>query len=152
MSQVTKETLKDSKGNIYATDVEVETFDAVAFSPSDALAAAIQSGDVSTGNRTVEFQVKDKAGNVTKVFRQAYTQCEAKSRKGAIALPGIDGDEAKLWAFASSRADATVYQPVYVSLRNAGEGPEKAVERINKLLGNLTPEQRAAAKAALGIA
>lgn len=150
MSNITREDLKDSKGNVYATNVEVETLDAVAFTPSEALAAAINSGAVTTSSRTVEFQVKDKEGNVSKVFRQAYTQCEAKNRAGAVALPGVDGDESKIWEFVSSRADATQYQPVYVRLRSAGEGPEKAVERINKLLNGLTPEQKAAALAALG--
>ena len=142
-----QETFKDDDGNEY--QAEVETLDAVAFSPSPALAAAIAAGDVTTASRVVEAVSKDKDGNVVKVFRQSYTRCTAKNESGALALPGIDGDADKIWDFVSARADANVYQPVYVKLRNMSQGPEKAVAKMQKLFAGLSDAQKEAAKAAL---
>lgn len=147
-----REDIKDSKGNVLATNVEVETFEAEPFNPSDPLKAAIVNGDVVTDSRIVEFVVKSKDGKIERVFRQSYTRCTAKNLKGSLVLPGVNGDESKIYEFVSARADATAYQPVYVRLRNAGEGPEKAIEKIKKALAGLTPEQKAAALAELGLA
>ena len=130
-------------------EVEVETFDPVAFEPSAALQAAISAGHVKTETRVVEVKAKDKAGNVTKVYRQSYTQCTAKNESGALALPGVDGDEEKIWNFVSARADSNVYQPIYVRLRNASQGPEKVVAKMAKLFEGLSEAQKLAAKQAL---
>ena len=144
---LSKETFEPDDND--TVEVEVDTLDAETFTPSAALKAAIDAGHVTTKTRTVEVKAKDKAGNVTKVYRQAYTQCFATNEQGALALPGVDGDESKIWDFVSARADANVYQPIYVKLRNAAAGPEKAVAKISKLFAGLTPDQIEAAKAAL---
>lgn len=125
-----------------SASAEVEVLDAVPFSPSAALAAAIKEGNVTTKTREVEVKAKDKDGNVTKVYRQSYTQCIAKNEVGALALPGIDGDEEKIWDFVSSKADANSFQNVYVKLRNLAAGPEKIVNKIAKLLADLPESQR----------
>ena len=143
----TMEEIKDEDGNVVG-EVPVVTLDDVAFNPSEALKSAIQSGHVTTKKRTVEFSAKDKDKNPTKVFRQSYTQCTAVNKAGALVLPGIDGDENELWKLASRSADALVYQPVYVRLKNAAAGPEKAIEKAMKALSGLTSEELNLAKAA----
>ena len=148
MSSITREELKDSDGEVIG-EVDVETLDAVTFEPSEALKAAITEGSVKTSQRVVEVFAKNKAGDVTRVYRQSYTKCTAENEAGALALPGVDGDEAKIWDFVSARADSNVYQPIYVRLRNAAQGPEKAVARMAKLFEGLTPSQREAAREAL---
>ena len=141
----TVEDLKDKDGEVYATNVEVFTAPEVEFAPSEALKAAIASGGVSTSKRTVEFPVREK-DSIVKLYRQTYTRCSATSKSGALALPGVNGDEAKIWDYVSQRADATDYQPVYVSLKSAAQGPKAAVEKFSKLTANLSPEQLAAVK------
>ena len=130
-------------------ELEVETFDPVPFEPSDTLKAAIAAGHVSTKVRTVEVRAKDKDGNPVKVYRGTYTQCTAKNEQGALALPGIEGDEEKIWDFVSSRADAGTFQNLYVKLRNAAAGPEKAIAKMAKLFEGLSDSQKAAAREAL---
>ena len=125
-----------------SSSAEVEVLDPVTFAPNAALAAAIKNGDVTTKTREVEVKAKDKDGNVTKVYRQSYTQCVAKNETGALALPGVDGDEEKIWDFVSSKADANSFQNVYVKLRNLAAGPEKIVNKIAKLLADLPESQR----------
>ena len=144
----TVEDLKDKDGEVYASNVEVFTAPDVEFSPSDALKAAISSGAVSTSKRVVSYDVKN-GDQIVKQYRQTYTKCAANSKSGALALPGINGDESRIWDFVSQRADAVDYQPVYVTLRNAGQGPAAAVKKFEKLTANLSPEQLAAVKAAL---
>ncbi len=130
-------------------DVEVETFESVPFEPSAALQSAISAGHVTTKTRTVEVKAKDKNGNIVKVYRQSYTQCSAKNEQGALALPGIDGDSDKVWDFVSARADGNSFQGVYVRLRNAAAGPEKAIAKMAKLFEGLSESQKVAARAAL---
>lgn len=132
--------------------VAVFTIPTVAFAPSQALKDAISNGSVVASERTVEYPVKDSNGNVVKKYRQTYTKLEAKNKAGALALPSIAGDEEKLWKYVSDRADAAEYQPVYVRLRNAAQGPEAAVKKFKKLAATLSPEQLAAVREALGIA
>jgi hypothetical protein len=144
----TVEDLKDKDGEVYATNVEVFTAPEVPFAPSDALSAAISAGGVSTSKRTVSFDVKEK-DVIVKQYRQTYTKCVATSKSGALALPGVNGDESRIWDFVSQRADAVDYQPVYVALRNAGQGPAAALKKFEKLTASLSPEQLAAVKAAL---
>ena len=164
---VTHENLTDSKGNVVAENVEVETLDPVPFSPSDALAAAIQAGDVDTSLSLVEVKAKDKSGKITKVWRQSFTACAAKNKKGALALPLVNGDESLIYTLASEASNqrgsvgqsdkdgnklVLGFQDIYVKLRNMSEGPEKAIAKIRKALDGLTPEQKAAALAELGLA
>lgn len=140
---ISRETLEiDDDGT--TADVEVETLDPVAFAPNAALSAAIAAGHVKTKDRVVEVKQKDKAGNIVKVFRQSYTQCFAKNEAGALALPGVDGDADTVWTFVSARADANVYQPIYVRLRNASQGPEKILGKMEKLVSGLSEAQKAA--------
>lgn len=127
------------------TNAEVEVLDPVEFKPSEALQQAIKDGNVTTKVREVSVSQKDPAGNVIKVFRQSYTQCTAKNEIGALALPGIDGDEEKIWDFVSTRADNNVFQNVYVRLRNMAAGPEKALAKIEKLLKDLPDSAKALA-------
>jgi hypothetical protein len=144
----TVEDLKDKDGNVTHANVEVFTAPAAAFEPSEALSAAIAAGSVSTSVRTVEVPVKD-GDKVTKVYRQDYTRCTAKSKSGALALPGVNGDESRIWDFVSQRSDAVDYQPVYVALKNIAAGPAAALKKFEKLTASLSPEQLAAVKAAL---
>jgi hypothetical protein len=116
--------------------VTVVTLPDVPFEPSAALQQAITKGAVTTKYRTVEFKVR-KDGKLEKIFRQTYTSCAASNREGAIALPGIDGDDTVLWEFVSGRADQTVYQPVYVALKSEAEGPQRKITTTAKKLVDL---------------
>lgn len=144
---ITREQYQDDDENVF--EVEVETFEPVAFEPSAPLAAAISAGHVTTKAKVVEVKAKDKDGKVTKIFRQSYTQCSAVNEQGALALPGIDGDESKIWDFVSSKADGNSFQGVYVRLRNAAQGPEKAIAKMAKLFEGLSDSQKTAAREAL---
>ena len=144
---VTRAQYQDDDENTY--EIEIETFDPVKFEPSPALAAAITAGHVSTEVRVVEVKAKDKDGKVTKIYRQSYTQCAAKNEQGALALPGVDGDADKIWDFVSARADGNSFQGVYVRLRNAAAGPEKAIAKMAKLFEGLSESQKIAAREAL---
>jgi len=127
------------------SNAEVEVLEAVEFKPSAALAEAIKEGNVTTKIREVSVSQKDKDGNTVKIFRQSYTQCTAKNEIGALALPGVDGEEDKIWDFVSTRADNNVFQNVYVRLRNMAAGPEKALAKIEKLLKDLPESAKALA-------
>ena len=135
--------------------VEAHTFASVPFSPSDVLAAEIKNGNVTKSTRNVEFWINrpsdesydgDKA---TKVYRQSLTEVRAKNEQGSLSLPGIDGDSSKIWEAASALSNRNTFQNVYVDMRNAASGPEKAVKRVQKLFAGLSPAQLEAAKAAL---
>jgi hypothetical protein len=147
---VSTETLKHEDED-YA--IEVHSFDAVPFSPSEALAAAVANGSVITSKKTVEFWINDPrssdydAEKDSKVFRQVLTETTATNKAGALILFG--GDESKVWEAVSSFANRNAFQNVYVDMKNAASGPEKAVKRVQKLFAGLSPAQLEAAKAAL---
>jgi len=132
------------------SNAEVEVLDSVAFTPSEALAQAIKEGNVTTNVREVSVSQKDKDGNVVKIYRQSYTQCVAKNEVGALALPGIDGDEEKIWDFVSTRADGNAFQNVYVRLRNMAAGPDKQIAKILKIMENLDENGKGALVKAFG--
>ncbi len=146
---VTSQELRD--GDEVTGTVEVHSFDAVPFEPSEALKAAIQAGHVKTTVETVEYDVKDNDGNVVKRFQQPITRCDAVNQQGAIALPNIDGDASKIWKFVSDGAHRGVFQNVYVDMRNAGKGPEAAIKRLAKILDSLTEDQKLVALKELGL-
>lgn len=145
--------------NVDGTDykVEVHTFDPVPFQPSDALDAAIKSGNCKTGKRTVEFKINHPESSSfdsdkpSKTYRQELTEVFAINEEGALALPAIDGDADKIWSAVSDYSNRNAFQNTYVDMRNAAQGPEKAVEKIQKLLSGLSPAQVEAAKKALGL-
>ena len=149
MSDTRKVEIEDEDGNSKTVEVPVEVLASVEFSPSEALQAAITAGHVKTSNETVSVKQKDKDGNVVKVFEQSYLTLTAVNLEGALILAG--GDEDKLWAAVSEKTNQNAYQNVYVRLRNAAQGPEKAIAKVNKVMAGLSEEQKAAVKAALGL-
>lgn len=158
---VGNEPIKDDKGNV------------IGLKPSAPLQAAIDAGHVLKGvykrvkkmvdgketfelkkesdTKTVEIRVEDKDGNLVKIFRQDFTPLLAINRQGAIVLPGIDGDETELWDMVSASANQGVFSGVYVDMKNASSGPEKAIKRLQKILGGMTAEQKLVALKELGL-
>lgn len=145
--------------NVDGTDykVEVHSFDAVPFNPSPALAAAIAAGNCKVSKRTVEFKVNHPessnfdADKPSKVYSQELTNVTAVNEEGALTLPAVDGDASKIWEAVSDYSNRNAFQNTYVDMRNAAQGPEKAIEKIQKLLAGLSPAQVEAAKLALGL-
>ena len=139
--------------NEYAS--EVHTFDAVPFTPSEMLDAAIKNGSVKTSVKTVEFSVNHPSDDKynddqpTKVYRQTFTEVSALNLAGATAI--FDGDTSKVFEAVSATANRNTFQGVYVDMKNSAQGPEKAIAKVAKLLASLSPAQREAAKAALGL-
>ena len=111
------------------------------------LESAITSGNVAKKTVTVEFAVK-KDGSVSKVFQRNVTQAVAKNMNGALALPNIAGDQNAIWEALSEYGFRNTKQNVYVSLKNAAAGPEKAIEKAMKALSGLTSDELELAKAA----
>jgi hypothetical protein len=142
----------------FKVDVEVHTFDPLPFSPSDVLDAAIKAGNVTTEVSYVEFwsnkpsEDDDKwdADKPVKLYRQKYTETKAVNLAGATAI--FNGDTAKVFEAVSQTANRNVFQGVYIDMKNASEGPEKAIAKVQKLLKSLSPAQLEAAKGALGLA
>jgi len=142
----------------FKVEVEVHTFDALPFTPNDVLAAAIAAGNVKTSESFVEFwsnkpsEDDDKwdADKPVKLYRQKYTEVSAVNLAGATAI--FNGDTAKVFDAVSQSANRNVFQGVYIDMKNASEGPEKAIAKVQKLLKGLSPAQLEAAKAALGLA
>jgi hypothetical protein len=137
---------------------EKHSFDPVPFVPSNALSAAISAGNAVKSDKVVEFWINHPGDSKyddekpTRLFTQRFTEVKAKNLAGAIALPGVDGDESKVWDAVSQTSNRNAFQGVYVDMKNAAEGPEKAIEKVQKLLKGLSPAQLEAAKAALGLA
>jgi len=157
--QITEEDRKFGSGeDAFEVTVEVHTFDPLPFTPSDMLQEAIKAGHATTKESYVEFWVnkpsedstKWDADKPTKVYRQQRTEVNALDLAGATAI--FDGETSKVFEAVSDSANQSVFQGVYIDVKNASEGPEKAVARIRKMLEGLSPAQREAAKAALGLA
>ena len=111
------------------------------------LESSIASGNARKETVTVEFAVK-KDGTVSKVFQRNVTRVVAKNMNGALALPNIAGDEKEIWEALSEYGFRNTKQNVYVSLKNAAAGPEKAIEKAMKALSGLTSDELELAKAA----
>ena len=109
------------------------------------LESAISAGNVTKKTVTVEFAVK-KDGTVSKVFQRNVTQAYATNMNGALALPNIAGDQKAVWEALSEYGFRNTKQNVYVSLKNAAAGPEKAIEKAMKALSGLTSEELELAK------
>lgn len=142
----------DKNGKVIATGVEIHTFDSVPFEPDEALKNSVSSGDVETGNAVKEFLVKEgkgKTARIVKSFRQGFTKLFAKSESGAIAMAG--GDESEVWKLFSDAFNSNDETNIYVDLRNAAQGPDKAIERVARIILSLPENLRAEAAEKLGL-
>lgn len=160
MSTITYEDLKGKDGKVYASNVEVETLDPEPFNPSDLLKSAIESGSVKTETKVVQYDQTEGSGDnkkVIKAWRQSFTALFATDEAGMLVLPAVNGDPNRILDFVNERnnyqgsvvprgedrpedyeKEYRGQQDIYVRLRNMGQGPEKAIAKVNKALAGLS--------------
>lgn len=138
-------------GKPIATGVEIHTFDSVPFEPDTNLNSQVESGGVKTGSAVKEFLVKEgkgKTARIVKSFRQGWTKLFATNLKGAVAMAG---DESTVWDYFNEAYNSSDETNIYVDLRNAAQGPDKAIERVARIILALPENVRAEAAEKLGL-